>query len=589
MNQPVRRYFKNRAGHHVPIVGPEGRAQPRPCLHGARHGARNRRFLPWIKVSPTTTMGTRFPRPVAVALLLLGQWSLAALIAWGQPPVVVPPGPAEPLRGNPANAAPLPAAGSSPAGPYYNVKGVDDHLKMTINTSRFLVLDKKIPQVQVNNPDILEVMPISPNQVQISARRTGVTQVNLWGEDKRIYTVTVVVMGDAAELTQIIREQYPRSSLTIVPISGNSVILSGYVDQQDAVPNIVAIARKYFPDVINNMKVSGVQQGILHVKVYEVSRSKLRTMGFDWAVVSSNGNLVMSGVSGLLGTSSTFGPPMTSPDNLFKFTVAGANAFYGVLNALRQDGLAKIDSEPNIVAISGRPAYMLVGGEIGYQVSSTVAGNTVGWKQYGTRLDFVPIVLGNGRMRLEIRTSVSEPDASNGIDGIPALTTREVETGVELRAGQTLAIAGLIEQRTEATNQGLPWISELPYLGVPFRMVSHQINEIELLVLVTPEIVDGMDPGQVPACMPGMQTTNPSDWELFFKGHLEVPNCCPDGVVACPICPVSGGGGSTPGERPINQQNPQNPQNRPAVNETAMNQQAAEPGFIGPIGYDELK
>ena len=139
---------------------------------------------------------------------------------------------------------------------------------MVVNTSRFLTLDKKIPQVQVNNPDVLDVMPISPNQVQISAKRTGVTQVNLWGEDKRIYTVNVVVTGDAAELTEILRELFPKTSLTIVPINGNSVIISGYVDQQDAVPKIVAVAGKYFPDVINNMTVSGVQQGMLHVKVY---------------------------------------------------------------------------------------------------------------------------------------------------------------------------------------------------------------------------------------------------------------------------------------------------------------------------------
>ena len=131
---------------------------------------------------------------------------------------------------------------------------------------------------------------------------------------------------------------------------------------------------------------------------------------------------------------------------------------------------------------------------------------------------------------------------------------------MELRAGQTLAIAGLIQQQVEATNQGLPWISEIPYLGVPFRSVSHSTNEVELIVLVTPEIVDGMNPGQVPTCLPGMETTNPSDWELFFKGHLEVPNCCPDASTACPIGPAGGGGpGFNPGEGPLSRQDPQNP------------------------------
>ena len=236
------------------------------------------------------------PRLIAIAILLLGQFVAVVPTARCQPPMVIPPGAATP------NAATHRSEDSNPAGPYYTVTGVDDHLKMVINTSRFLTLDKKIPQVQVNNPDVLDVMPISPNQVQISAKRTGVTQVNLWGDDKRIYTVTVVVTGDAAELTEVLRNLFPKTSLKIDPVNGTSVVISGYVDQQDAVPKIVSVAGKYFPDVINNMTVSGVQQGMLQVKVIEVSRTKLRNMGFDWAQISSNGNLVWSGVNGLLSS-----------------------------------------------------------------------------------------------------------------------------------------------------------------------------------------------------------------------------------------------------------------------------------------------
>ena len=342
--------------------------------------------------------------------------------------------------------------------------------------------------------------------------------------------------------------------------------------------------------MINNMTVSGVQMGILHVKVYEVSRTKLRNMGFDWANISSDGShLVFSGVSGLLqtaaggGAAGVFGPPSNAPDNAFK--VQGGS-FYAVLSALRSDGLAKLDAEPNLVAISGRPAYMWVGGEIGYQVSSTVAGNTVGWKSYGTRLDFLPVVLGNGRMHIDLRATISALDASNGIDGIPALTTRETETGVELRAGQTLAIAGLLQRTVEASNSGYPWISEIPYVGAAFRSVSHSTNEIEMIVLVTPEIVDGMVPGQVPGCMPGMETANPTDWELFFKGHLEVPNCCLCEPAVARISTVGGAAGAPAGGSPTNPQDPQNPT---TANQVAINAPPAEPGFIGPIGYDVPK
>ena len=361
---------------------------------------------------------------------------------------------------------------------------------MVVNTSRFLTLDKKIPQVQVNNPDVLDVVPISPNQVQISAKRTGVTQVNLWGDDKRIYTVTVIVMGDAAELTEVLRELFPRTSLMIVPVNGNSVIISGYVDQQDAVPKIVSVATKYFPrrdqqhDRQRRAAGNPARQGLRNL-ANEVAEHGIRLGQRQQQRQSRDVGRQRAVDNGHGGCRRLYGADR-APDNAFKFSFGGANAFYGVLGALRQDSLAKLCSEPDLVAISGRPAYMISGGSIGYQVSSTVAGNTVGWMGYGTRLDFVPIVLGNGRMHIDLRASVSESDPTNSIDGIPAFKSREVETGVELRVGQTLAIAGLLQEQTEASNQGLPWISEIPYLGVPFRSVSHQTNEIELLVMVTP-------------------------------------------------------------------------------------------------------
>lgn len=522
--------------------------------------------------------------------LLLGGYARA------QQPLVVPPGPNAPL-GPSAVAGEAVTGDATPSGPYFHVTGNDDHLRLVVNSSRFLVLDKRIPQVQVNNPDILSVVPVSPTQVQISAKRTGVTQVNLWGEDKHIYTVNVIVMGDAAELAEILRVLFPKATLSVVPINGTSVFISGYVEQLDVVPKIHAVAAKYFPEVIDNMLVSGAQQGVVHVKVVEVSRTKMRNMGFDWAQLSSGGNVIWSGVNGLLTTASgsPFSGPGGAPDNVFKFNIGTLNAFYGVLNALREDELGKITSEPDVLAISGRPAYIKEGGEIGYQVTSALAGNTVGWKDYGTRLDIVPILLGNGRMNIQVRIDVSEPDAANSIDGIPAIKNRGVETAVELRSGQTLAIGGLIEARTEATVQGYPWLSEIPYVNVLFSSKTYQTNEVELLVLLTPDIVDGMEPGQVPACLPGSTTTEPTDWELFFKGQIEVPNCCPtDG--ACQTCHPNGTGipappaiEAIPAGAPAGRVGSQNPQNPTAPNQVAANQPPPEPAFIGPIGYDVLK
>ena len=208
---------------------------------------------------------------------------------------------------------------------------------------------------------------------------------------------------------------------------------------------------------------------------------------------------------------------------------------------MREDKLLKILAEPTLVTISGRPASFLVGGEIPITVPQSLGTSTIEYKRYGTQLDFVPIVLGNGKVRLEVRPKISDLDWANSIvingTTVPGLKSREVETGVEMNAGQTLAIAGLVQTRVESERRGLPWVSDVPYLGVAFRRMKDENNEIELLILVTPELVDPLNPHEVPRCGPGMDTASPSDCELYLKGYLEVPRCCPncggDGCAEC--------------------------------------------------------
>ncbi|MFZ5828498.1 MAG: type II and III secretion system protein family protein, partial [Planctomycetota bacterium] len=360
--------------------------------------------------------------------------------------------------------------------------------------------------------------------------------------------------------------------------------------------------------------VGGVQQVLLHAKVMEVSRTKLRKLGVDWAYFNSN-DFVVSSVSGLI-TAATGSSVTTSGQETFVFGVVdGSSAFFGVLDALRQDDLAKVLAEPTLVTVSGRPAQFNSGGEFPVPVPQSLGTISIEFKKYGTQLDFVPIVLGNGLIRLEVRPRVSELDKSRSLTiagtTVPGLRMREVETGVELRAGQTLAIAGLVYYRSEGQTRGLPLISDVPYLGIPFRKVSEEANELELLIMVTPELVEPMNLSQVPPCGPGMQTTNGNDCELYFKGFLEVPVCCPtcegSGCEACQggglpsegmIGPVSefdstqnsvrssGGSGfatAQPGS-PQGRQIPVASQNR--ARPTAGVGNGGEPSFIGPIGYD---
>jgi pilus assembly protein CpaC len=472
---------------------------------------------------------------------------------------------------SPRAVAQAPQLGPQPV--VHRIQSTNERLEMLVNSSRILSLDRKIPQVQVNNPDILALTPLSPTEIQISAKKAGVTQINIWNEDRQIYTVDVLVTGDARELAMLLRSQFPRAALKVVPVNNStSVIVSGYVDDPTMVNQIIAIAEDYYPKVHNQIKVGGGQQVMLQVRLMEVSRTKLRELGVDFANVSNgSGGFAASGVSGLLKMASvptitksatTTGPSsvqlassaVSSGAETFSFGIVDANnTFFGFIEALRQEQLAKILAEPNLVTVSGRPAYFNEGGEIPIIVPQSLGTVSTQYRPYGTQVDFVPIVLGNGAIRLEVRPRISQLDYTHSVtlngSTVPALVVREVDTGVEMRAGQTLAIAGLVQNQVESTKSGVPWLMDLPYIGVAFRKVTDQINEVELLIMVTPQLIEAMDPNEVPLCGPGLNTTNPTDLELYGKGYIEVPNqCLPGAPIAGP--PMVGGPNAGPAAAP---------------------------------------
>lgn len=143
-------------------------------------------------------------------------------------------------------------------------------------------------------------------------------------------------------------------------------------------------------------------------------------------------------------------------------------------------------------------------------------------------VDFVPIVLGNGMVRLEVRPEITEIDPSLAVNGAPGFRSRTVDTGVEMKSGQTLALAGLIQNRLDSEVRGIPWLADMPWVGAAFRRTRETENEVELLILVTPELVDALHGHEVPPCGPGQMTTSPCDTQLYWKGHIEVPGGCPN-------------------------------------------------------------
>ncbi|HVA47601.1 MAG TPA: pilus assembly protein N-terminal domain-containing protein [Pirellulales bacterium] len=450
-------------------------------------------------------------------------------------------------------AALVSAAGAGPPNSnqvVHRLQSANETLELTVNTSRILSIGKPLPRVQVNNPEVAEVTALSETQIQVLAKKPGVTQVNLFDEDDNIYSVDLIVYPDARELSMLLRTQFPTAALKVVP-TATSVIVSGYVDDPSEVRRIIDIASDYAPKVLNNIKVGGVQQVLLQVKVMEVSRTKLRNFGFDWGTLGRPGQgFATNSVGGLLntlsqqasssggttqalGTAATpFGllAPVSGTAQSMTFGVmSGSNQFFGVLNLLTQKNVAKVVAEPQLVTVSGRPASFHVGGSVPYARMVSLAGPSFGFMQIGTQVDFVPIVLGNGAIRLEVRPRVSELDPSNAqtYNGytIPGFAERQCDTGVELRSGQTLALAGLVQVRTETQANGLAWIGDLPLLGIPFRRMQDSYNEIETLIMVTPHLVDAIDACDVPPGGPGYATADPDNHELYCKGYVEVPNC----------------------------------------------------------------
>jgi pilus assembly protein CpaC len=416
---------------------------------------------------------------------------------------------------------------------------------MVVNSSRILTLDKEIPRALVNNTEIVRVVPLSPNQVQVSALTPGVTQINLWDESGDVHSIDVVTFGDARQLEMLLRSEFPHAALRVRPLA-SSVVLSGFVDRPEIVSRIIRMAEDYYPKVINNITVGGVQQVALHVKVMEVSRTKLRALGFDWALFDGD-DFVVQTVSGLLSAATPGGVTTTGSETVSFGVINGDDQFFGVLEALRQNNLVKVLAEPTLIAVSGRASRFKSGGEFPILVPQSLGTLSTEFKEFGTMVDFVPIVLGNGNIRLEVRPQVSELDFAQSVTvsgtTVPGLRERWAETAVEMRAGQTLAIAGLIQTRVEAENRGIPWLADMPWVGAAFRTVRETMNEVELLITVRAELVDALEQHEVPPRGPGQFTTSPKDVDLYWRGYLEVPDCCPDG--SCPHC-QSGGHPSGP-------------------------------------------
>ena len=419
------------------------------------------------------------------------------------------------------------------------------------------------------DPNVITVKALDRHRIHVQALVQGVTTLVITDEFNRNYSVEVFVQGDTRHLQAIINNRFPNSSIEAYKVQ-DAVALTGWVSNPDHIMQVVDIAETLYPKVLNQMDVGGVQQVKIKVKIMEVQRSKLRRMGFNFLAVGSDG--FISSTPGQLTQlgSVTLSPGGTSV-SFTEATLGAASTAVGFVtdnlavqsffDALKEEELLKVLAEPVLVTTNGRPAMMLSGGEFPVLVPQSLGTVSIEWRDFGVRIEAVPRVLGDGRVRLEVMPEVSERDFANSVTltgtTIPALTTRRVNTQVEMRFGQTLMLAGLISSRQTSQTQKIPFLGELPWAGTFFRRVRFDDVETELVILLTPEMVAPLEANQLPYGGPGPFTTAPTDRELYWDGFLEVPKYGDD----CANCLGLGGAGPCTTCQPTMQFNA--PQTRP--------------------------
>jgi pilus assembly protein CpaC len=404
-----------------------------------------------------------------------------------------------------------------------------------------------IAEFKSDDPRVARVERI-PNELRkiqvIAGNQPGSTMVTLKDDKGKVEQFQLIVETNIEYLRRVLREVFPTSNL-IVTGAGPNVILSGNVARAVDVDAIMRTAASIVGDpgrVVNNMTVGGVMQVQLDVCVARVARSKARSMGFSFlesnshqfisSTVAGPGTLVGNVASGFTGASAN----LSGTPNVIFGILANSFAFTGYLNALQTENLVKLLAQPKVIALSGQPADFISGGEqaVPDLASGSAGGGAVAgvrFVPFGTTIRVLPIVLGNGKIYLDVEPQFTFPDPSAlfsaPIPGTNSVvfgrTTQRVHTSVIMEDGQTFAIGGMIFHSVNASASRVPILGEVPFLGFFFSTVEYTESEEELVILVTPHLVDAMTCDQLPKFLPGQETRSPDDFELFLERILEAP------------------------------------------------------------------
>lgn len=423
-------------------------------------------------------------------------------------------------------------------------------LYVPLSRSELVIVPQDIAEVIVADPDIADVHVIGAKRVAFIGKKIGRTNAKLFDKNNNILRQFDVVVGyDLPAIRKALHFFMPHEHIGIELVNTNLALVGEISDasmaeraikivDQFVRPNLVqATTATTTPSpILNLMKVTSGQQVMLHVRVGEIERSALKNLGVDLAGTGGGAATIIGGTNGGVNNFITQATNSTTPSNatlinssdtgLLGATLSTGNiTLRATLEALETEGVFKVLAEPDLVAVSGEKAEFLAGGEfpiIVPQVGGGTSVSTVQFKDFGVAVQFIPYVLSENRIRIAVQPEVSEINTSlsttvNGTS-VPALNTRRAKTTVELAPGESFMIAGLLQDRLNSTISQVPGASEIPILGALLRSTSYNRDETELVIAVTPYIVDPLKSNDVR--MPTDDFRPASVMEQFFYGTL---------------------------------------------------------------------
>ncbi len=404
-----------------------------------------------------------------------------------------------------------------PAGPPRVTQNVGTQRLITLATgnSALVTVPGGLRRVSIAEPETADAVVVSESEVVVNGKAPGTTSLLVWDSSGRLSIYTVRITADAATLDAEFKRLFPNEDISVSAV-GTNVVLSGEVSDSRTHGQAVLLAQTLGEDVnvIDYLGTPDQGQVLLKVRFAEVSRNALEEYGVNVTRVDPRNlrgddeGVLSSG--GVVPFSRDFidgdGPEQTFSDAVNFFLFHDASKFGAFVQALRGNGSFRSLAEPNLLAMPGEEASFLAGGEFPFPVvqgSGATTAITVLFKEFGIRLRFTPEITNSGAIRLAVAPEVSALDFANGVEisgfRIPSLTSRKAETTVELRPGQTFAIAGLMDNTMIESVSKIPLLGDIPILGALFRSKEARQNQTELLVLVTPELMRPTDgPVEIP-------------------------------------------------------------------------------------------